>query len=474
MAQRFVGANFQFVNSAGLPYAGGFLYFYATGTSDPLDTYTTSALSVANANPVVLNSAGWPATAIYLQNLAYKVVLKDSLGNEIWTADPVMGTDFASVPIWTTTAGSPNGTTAGTAASSGVLPSLAWDRVNGILYICTTTGSTSTAVWTAINAQAATATVTQPQGYLSLVNSASGGPILTGDAASATAVYYMPYVGNLIPIYNGSRMIPTEFSELTLSLASQHALSTLYDVFAFSNSGVVTLVTGPAWSVSTAGSGARGSGAGTTQLTRLNGYWVNAVSMSTRNGSTTYTVGANLGTYLGSIFIDGTAGQITCHRAWGSSRKWGVWNAYNRQPLYLQAGDATGSWNHTSTIRASNGAATNSLTVFQGLPEEPYDLRFEQQVMALAPTAASAILGQNAIGWNSTSAASGRVGSVGHEPVSAGDDQRTKGNAIASFLQVPVIGINVVTALEVAPNTAGTVTWYGGQDLMVLSAKWRG
>jgi hypothetical protein len=124
---------------------------------------------------------------------------------------------------------------------------------------------------------------------------------------------------------------------------SRNRLQRQYYVFGFPNSGVPTLVTGPAWNSSTAGSCSRGTGAGTTELTRLAGYWVNNVSMSARNGTTTYSVGANLATYLGSIFIDGTAGQVTCHMSWGQSRKWGVWNAFNRQPLDLKTGDSTAS-----------------------------------------------------------------------------------------------------------------------------------
>lgn len=46
-----------------------------------------------------------------------------------------------------TSAGSPNGQTAGTAAASGFPPDLCWDTVNNLLYTCTQTGSSSTAVW---------------------------------------------------------------------------------------------------------------------------------------------------------------------------------------------------------------------------------------------------------------------------------------------------------------------------------------
>ena len=475
--------KFQFENSAGLPYAGGSLTFYLTGTSTPQDTYPTpadaTAATNANSNPVTLNSAGWPAVDIYLSpSVKYKVVLKGSDGVEIWTVDPVSTTDFAVVPLWSTTAGDPNGNTAGTAASSGVLPSMVWDRTNSIMYVCTTTGVAAAAVWTAINAASATAVVTAPQGYLTMT---SATPIIVTEVVAGTAVYYTPFVGNLVPIYNGSRMVPTAFAELTLTLAAQHLASQIYDVFVFSNSGVVTLATGPAWTTPTAGAGARGTGAGTTELTRVVGYYVNAVQITGRNGATTYTISANQATYLGSIFMDGTNGQLTCHRTWGQSRKWGIWNAYNRQPIILRAGDSTASWVHASTIRASNNDAANSLTVFAGLAEELYQFEFRQKVTIEGESTGGAVdlSASNRIGYNSTAAGSGRFGffTLAADDIDT-SDYTVGGNISAEYLQAPARGINVITALEVAPTTTNpadtSITWYGGDDDMVLSARWNG
>ena len=119
MGQRFLNPYPQFLDSTPAVYSGGLLYFYASGTSSLLDTYSNEALSVANTNPVVLNSAGRPAVAIFLSNVAYKVVLKDSSGSEIWTIDPYYGTDFKSVTVTKVGSGSPTGSVAGTAGSSG-------------------------------------------------------------------------------------------------------------------------------------------------------------------------------------------------------------------------------------------------------------------------------------------------------------------------------------------------------------------
>lgn len=75
-------------DSTGTPLVGGQLYFYVSGTSEPLDTYADPALSRPNTNPVVADASGsWPAIFLAQQN--YKVVLVDVNGNTIWSADPV-------------------------------------------------------------------------------------------------------------------------------------------------------------------------------------------------------------------------------------------------------------------------------------------------------------------------------------------------------------------------------------------------
>lgn len=469
MAGRFVNPFPQYLDATPTVRSGARLFFYAAGTSNKLNTYSDRGLSVANTNPIVLNSAGFPSVDIYLQDLDYKVVLAPATDSDppsapIWTADYVRSRDSALVAKTLTGSGSPNGSVAGTAGSASILPDFYWDFTNSILYVCTVTGTISTAVWTAVNASSATAAVPPPQGRLTLT---SATPILASDVVSATAVYYTPYVGNLVPIYNGATMVPTEFAELTLTLSASHALNTIYDVFVFSNSGVLTLATGPAWSVSTAGSGARGTGASTTQLTRIKGLHVNAVSMTGRNGATTYSIGANLATYLGSIFIDGTAGQITCHTAWGKARKWGVWNAHNRRHIKMMEGTSTASWSIQGTVIypvfvAVDADSTNSITTFTGLPEEQISCQYSQ----FGTTGAANRVIYNAIGLNSTTAMVGTFGKMHN----VGGDHR--GNAVAVATVSPGLGINNIQALG---STDGvTATQSGTQPFMVLTAEYEG
>lgn len=107
MAQRFFTPNEQFYDGAGNPMAGGQLFFFASGTSTPQNTFNDSGLTIANPNPVVLDSAG-RAGSIFLGSNAYKVVLQDILGNLIWTFDPVSNPPSAPVFVGGPSTGSAN------------------------------------------------------------------------------------------------------------------------------------------------------------------------------------------------------------------------------------------------------------------------------------------------------------------------------------------------------------------------------
>ena len=67
----------QFLDSNGVPLAGGFLFTYAAGTTTLQTTYTDSTGTIANANPIPLDSSGVPSngsteTGVWLSNLSYK------------------------------------------------------------------------------------------------------------------------------------------------------------------------------------------------------------------------------------------------------------------------------------------------------------------------------------------------------------------------------------------------------------------
>jgi hypothetical protein len=87
-----IGNSEQFFDNNGVPLSGGLLYAYQAGSSTPLATYTTINGTVANSNPIVLNSSGRLDNEIWLTyGYFYKFVLKDASGNLLGTYDNIYG-----------------------------------------------------------------------------------------------------------------------------------------------------------------------------------------------------------------------------------------------------------------------------------------------------------------------------------------------------------------------------------------------
>jgi hypothetical protein len=92
----YAGAGAQFFDNNGNPLAGGLIYTYAAGTTTPIATYTSSSGGTANANPIVLDSAGRTPAQIWLTaGSSYKFVLETALGVTIKTDDNI----FASFDL---------------------------------------------------------------------------------------------------------------------------------------------------------------------------------------------------------------------------------------------------------------------------------------------------------------------------------------------------------------------------------------
>lgn len=94
MAVSIIGPKFYAFDTKGKPLSGGKVYTYLARTNIPKATYKSEDQVVQNDNPVILNSEGY--ADIYLDG-SYKIVLKDSDENEIWTADPVSS---AQSDVW--------------------------------------------------------------------------------------------------------------------------------------------------------------------------------------------------------------------------------------------------------------------------------------------------------------------------------------------------------------------------------------
>jgi len=90
-------AKMAFTTAAGTPLVGGMLYTYIAGTTTPQTTYTDSSATVANTNPIVLDSRG--EADLWLGGALYKFILKDADNALIWSVDNISAPTSAVSPV---------------------------------------------------------------------------------------------------------------------------------------------------------------------------------------------------------------------------------------------------------------------------------------------------------------------------------------------------------------------------------------
>lgn len=449
----------------GLPYVGALQYIYEVNTTTLRPIFTDVGLSIPAANPQTSNAKGdfprvFTAEGSYKIRQEQKPIPPLTVGTLIDEWDDIdsgLSAGTVALPI---SRGGTGATTAAAARANLDVPS------NSELQDI---ASDIAAFTGALNNLAAF-----PQGRLTLT---SNTPVLAANVTATSTVYYTPYVGQLCPVWDGAQFNLKVFSELSLTLNSNHVLSSIYDVYVINDSvGGVVLVTSPAWSNIAAGTGSR---TGTCDLARLQGLWVNSAQLTMRNGGTTYTVSANQGTYVGSIFMDGSAGQVSCLITYGTSRKWSVWNAYNRRDIVLKAGPATASWTpaaSASGILAANQTGANSLTTFSGLPDETITLISNRKALVQTSAGTGGITGvSTGIGVNTATSYSGEIAELTLTGSTGGStDNGITQMMLAHHTLVPSIGINTITACEASITNGSVRTMYGTESYFLLKAEWLG
>jgi hypothetical protein len=87
-----IGNGQQFFDNTGLPLNGGLIYTYQAGSTTPLATYTDVNGTIANTNPIVLDSSGRTPAEVWLTyGFNYKFVLKTSAAVTLGTYDNLYG-----------------------------------------------------------------------------------------------------------------------------------------------------------------------------------------------------------------------------------------------------------------------------------------------------------------------------------------------------------------------------------------------
>lgn len=298
--------------------------------------------------------------------------------------------------------------------------------------------------------------VRMPGGRLTL---ATGTAVMTSDVAGATTVFYTPYLGRLVPIWNGTTFVMTdtggELSQATTDTTkspSAVAAGSVYDIFVWNDSGTIRATRGPAWVSFTS----RGTGLGASQLQLLNGIYTNQNAIA--NGP-----GANLGTYVGTIVSD-LSSQINwklgSSASGGGTATLGVWNAYNRVAVRTQVNDSTASWNYSAaTVRPANNSTGNRVNFVSGLALEAVEAHYYNQA-ALAGTSSSFAFFGLALDSTTT---------MDHYLVTQGTII-IAGNAAAIYL--PQSGVHFIQAVEIADGST-TTTFSGGTNPFVAGSPFR-
>lgn len=226
-----------------------------------------------------------------------------------------------------------------------------------------------------------------PQGRLTLT---SATPVMATSVSAATRLYYTPYVGNLVPLYNGTIFTWLTFSEVfqdttdaTKSPAAV-ATSSCYDTFAWLDGTTFRNTRGPAWSSATS----RGASAA---IAFVNGIGLNNLAITNgpaaQRGTWTGTFCTEAAANINYTFGGAAAGWLGAH--------FNLWNAYNRVPVSTFIGDSNSSWTYAvaSTWRQVNGLAAAVVTVVRGADQDGITLEYKAHGLAGAATTAACGIG---------------------------------------------------------------------------------
>lgn len=289
--------------------------------------------------------------------------------------------------------------------------------------------------------------VIPPQGRLTLTTAT---PVMTADAANQTTIYYTPYVGDRVPLYNGTEWENKLFTELSIAMAASAnwAANSNFDVFVYNDAGTLRLVTGAAWTNDTTRAEA---------LVRTNGIWLNNASFTGRYGaSSTVSISASRATYVGTIRTTSSAGTTTWElggaAAGGDPGLLYVWNCYNRAKARVANRDSTDSWSYgTAAYRSLNNSTSNRVSFVRGLNEDVVTALMSYGM--LSPSGASIVIGFG-IDSTTTQESLSVTGFANGYPAYA--------TGFAIYSGVPSAGFHYLQAIEYSQAASATLLGDGG------------
>lgn len=306
--------------------------------------------------------------------------------------------------------------------------------------------ATTAFVTTALAATAASPSM--PQGRLTLV---SATPVMSTTQITKTTVYYTPYFGNLVPIYNGTSMVMTSIgSEISVSTTdttkSPAAIgpSKINDWYVWNDAGTVRIGHGPDWTNDTTRA---------TGLTMVNGILLNTAAIT--NGPA-----ASRGTYVGttrSVADNTLYWQYGITAANGGQGFFSLWNTYNRRQFVSFTADSTDTWTYavSGVWRAANASASMRCSFVFGLQEDSVQATYSG--IGIAGAGTTQVTG---VGLDTTTNFSGTTGNSNQTVVSS---------IPAGYVGMPPIGFHFVSANEFN-NSATSSSWFGDAGVAYLQS----
>jgi len=248
----------------------------------------------------------------------------------------------------------------------------------------------------------------------------TGIPVTTADVTGAGTLYFTPYKGNKIALYDGAAV--WNVRTLTeLSIAVPAVANQLYDAFVYDNAGTPTLEL-TAWTNDTTRA---------TAIMFQDGVYVKNGAINRR--------------YVGSFRTTAVAGQTEDSKA-----KRYVWNYYNRVARQMKVVEATVSWTYsTLAYRQARGSSANQLDFVIGVSEDSINVNTGSAVSSTSSVTANTGVGLDSTTVNSASIFGGNVlaGGLNFNPVSV-------------YNSTIAVGRHILVWLE-RGGGSGTQTWIG-------------
>jgi hypothetical protein len=267
----------------------------------------------------------------------------------------------------------------------------------------------------------------------------SGVGVSLTDRTAQSTVYYTPWGGNTITLYTGSAWEVVQSAQVSIALSGLTSGKN-YDVFAYNNSGTLTLELSAAWTDDNTRADA---------ITLQDGVYV-------KSGATTRR-------YVGTIRTTGTT--TTEDSGGGSTSQVGgkrfVWNMYNRVERVMEVKDETNSWTYkTQTWRQANGASGNKVEAVVGMNDVVWSADLTAGVYLNGNSSYTAVV---AIGVSSTTTPSGK-----YALAYRGDGNISFHTLHCNYKKAPGLGYFYLSWMEIGAD-GGTCDFFGDDGGVIQS-----